>query len=506
VNSAIKRLGDVHPLCCVHSALLDNCYDDVWSVFIDVAQQCRRESSIEVFNRFDSKSLQESLVAIFEEGLFDEFINIFFVEANSRLPVSECGSEALEVFRLYIVDLMEQFIAGAELGVIDFGRSYFYLYFKSSIEWFSTVSSLSAPFVIILCGLEAEEVTSEGLHKVEYVVDNSKWFPLSAMAGELHVENSCRGFLHVCACNVIGSLFAVLDGEGYFANANLVISYSRLWLKRNSGGLYSKYGDFVETWPDHAQQSLGRVMSVPDRLHVNWDHACLSLRYLGENLTSSGTRQFIDADLHSVIANCLKTAGGALSFNDIESKVGFPVEFDPLQLGPATRPGCIALYGRHQRFLTKEGAFFVLWEWIETEAEKKARIPRNRILSPLKVRDVEVGHERALEALESLSIWAKWGIAEEASLVTQLERMHFKEPLEGFYVRALGRHLRETLARDAVFIKGGVIISKFKFKDIFSDQLGLNDEYIMSSVWDRLMLEGDLFLSTYEKEVFRLLH
>lgn len=197
--------------------------------------------------------------------------------------------------------------------------------------------------------------------------------------------------------------------------------------------------------------------------------------------------QDLEPSLHEEIVQQLLARGRAMSLKELHAGIGLTFKLAPDSLGP----GRILAYARNPRFLEPDAAFYVLADWVETDTEKKNRIARDRIVTPLRVKKWQFTAEDLPRLCHNDSLARNFSVFQVSRLASTIAYSLPDKPVEPYYIRKITSLLREILH------ERGIQVGRDSF--ILSAQLGLRVqgasalEVLQRALADRLGLPNENF-------------
>jgi hypothetical protein len=154
--------------------------------------------------------------------------------------------------------------------------------------------------------------------------------------------------------------------------------------------------------------------------------------------------QGIAAALHAAIVQCLLDSRHAMTLLQLEQRIGTTIPLSPETLPP----GRIMAYSRHPRFLKPENAFYVLQDWVETDREKRGRIPRDRIITPFIHKEWRFSPKQLVVAVESSELHRLCGLVSIAALIDKLSEQFSLRPTEPYFKSKMRDRAEQMLQQE----------------------------------------------------------
>ncbi|MFC1606204.1 hypothetical protein ACFL33_05015 [Pseudomonadota bacterium] len=281
------------------------------------------------------------------------------------------------------------------------------------------------------------------------------------------------------SCTTKG-LQLVFAKMGYFLSDSfigfLVFNHPELFLDMQSGQAMARL--IRDRWPDfelEANASSIRAIkkltysklkefrarsSVDDACGANNPKNLVALREELQVLVKQGFEyekpkllvQGMPDFIHERICSTLASRGTAMSYRVLCLDIGVKaLPISPRRLGP----GRILAYGRNPLFEKKENAQYVLREWVATASLTKGKIHPDRIITPLKEKDVEFS-EDLLEQILSADVYLRdFGVVSSNHVAKVIASRLPGHPQELFYRTLIRDRLYDYFSEQYVFLGRG---------------------------------------------------
>lgn len=158
--------------------------------------------------------------------------------------------------------------------------------------------------------------------------------------------------------------------------------------------------------------------------------------------------QGLTALLHQYMVELLLTSKKALKKIDFENAIGFNINLEPDTLPP----GRIMAYVTHPRFLNTDEAYYVLKDWVETDTEKRGKIPKSRIATPFIEKDIYFSRLDLFRVINSDDLYLKYGIVDVDNLTNHFIHLLPSKPHEPYYVRLIKENINKLLKDEMVYL------------------------------------------------------
>lgn len=107
-------------------------------------------------------------------------------------------------------------------------------------------------------------------------------------------------------------------------------------------------------------------------------------------------------------------------------------------------------YAPGSRFLHADRAFYVLKDWVETNTDKRARILRNRIVTPFDDKNTEFSEDVLDSAIRDDMLYANFGIVVSSTIAKVVANRLPDRPIELYFLQVIQKRMEVALAQRMV--------------------------------------------------------
>jgi hypothetical protein len=170
------------------------------------------------------------------------------------------------------------------------------------------------------------------------------------------------------------------------------------------------------------------------------------------------TIQGIGLALHKAIVAQLAATRRAMRLDELQNEIGLDFELSPEIIGPAIGCGRVMAYARHQRFLEKHEAYYVLSDLVETDTEKKGRIPRDRVITPTVEKHWAFSTPQFFVSAKEDSVYRLVKLITLHRVVASLSRSLPDRPTEPFFLKKMSERAKTILNERAIALGKGAYV------------------------------------------------
>jgi len=184
---------------------------------------------------------------------------------------------------------------------------------------------------------------------------------------------------------------------------------------------------------------------------VDWNEVVLKLIQVRKSSCEDKLQGLLGRSLHAAIVRKLAAKRRAMTRAQLERELGVRIPLSPADLGP----GCIMAYARHPRFLKPEEAFYVLGNWVETDTQKRGKIPRAHIVTPFIAKDTSFSDRQLWDLIEEDALYVRYRIVSSRRIALRLAPLLPDRPVELYFVTRITADVEKRVRKHLADLGNG---------------------------------------------------